>query len=533
MPLFRVFRHGLSEAKFEIAAALIISLMIGAAFLGLALIIEVLTARVLMGLSVGHGLLILLLLAGAIIGLIGARAVLTQRIYARLVVAQQTALIKHLLSLPLDVIRSGRGGAIASGAVSFTDVTLTLLIRLGIRLVELVPLGLAGWVWIFPLSIILIGMIIPLWIVLYRRARLRYLLAYQLHEMAITLFQAIGKLRTLHAVEPILRRWSVMYQRDRSVVDLFPILSIGFAVFPLFALAYIEGIHADISALIIMALYALGLTGGLKRITYFLTVLPNYTELLALVAEAEKKPSISPEPTRKGGIVVADVAFRYHREASAVLDGLSFEVARGEHVALVGASGAGKSTLIKLLVGIECPERGTVHINGLNIAQIHSPLEQIGVVLQHSRLSAGSIRANINGFTRRPIDSAWRAARLANLEEIIRGLTMNMHTLLDEDAKILSRGQAQRLLIARAVVHEPHILIFDEAMSALDDETQATILANLRPYTLLFTTHRLSSLRRADRILVLVEGRIVEQGTWDELMAQQGVFAVQIAPKFT
>lgn len=144
--------------------------------------------------------------------------------------------------------------------------------------------------------------------------------------------------------------------------------------------------------------------------------------------------------------------------------------------------------------------------------------------MQDSKISTGSIWSNINGFTRYPIEAAWAAARKATIAEVIEGLVMKMHTLVDEHAAILSRGQAQRLVLARALIHQPKILLLDEATSAVDDETQAKIFENLADCTVIITAQRASMLQLVDVIYVLHEGRIAEQGTYQSLIEQADVF---------
>ena len=193
----------------------------------------------------------------------------------------------------------------------------------------------------------------------------------------------------------------------------------------------------------------------------------------------------------------------------------------------MGPSGSGKSTLMRLLLGFETPDSGTVTYDGRELAtlDLREVRRQIGVVLQHAQLMPSDIFSNIVGFAPSlGIDDAWQAARLAGLEDDIRAMPMGMHTLVGEGGGNLSSGQRQRLLIARAIVHRPRILLLDEATSALDNVTQSIVsdsLTNqLRGVTRVVIAHRLDAIVKADRIYVLKDGRIVQSGRYDQLLAE-------------
>jgi ABC-type bacteriocin/lantibiotic exporter with double-glycine peptidase domain len=227
------------------------------------------------------------------------------------------------------------------------------------------------------------------------------------------------------------------------------------------------------------------------------------------------------------------VSFRYPSQESGarVLDNVSLQVRPGEFVAIVGPSGSGKSTLMRLLLGFEAPDSGTVTYDGRELATL-DPREvrrQIGVVLQHSELMPSDLFNNIVGFA--PylnMDDAWRAARLAGLEDDIRRMPMGMYTLVGEGGGNLSSGQKQRLLIARAIVRGPKVLLFDEATSALDNVTQAIVSDNLtnqlKGVTRVVIAHRLDTIVNADRIYVVKDSRIAQSGRYEQLMDEPGPF---------
>ncbi|MBC7250023.1 MAG: NHLP bacteriocin export ABC transporter permease/ATPase subunit [Anaerolineae bacterium] len=230
-----------------------------------------------------------------------------------------------------------------------------------------------------------------------------------------------------------------------------------------------------------------------------------------------------------GEIEVSHVVFRYREDEPLVLRDVSLHVGAGKFVAIVGPSGCGKSTLIRLLLGFETPLAGAIYYDGQDLAglDVEKVRHQLGVVLQNDRLSAGDIFTNIVGSLPLTIEDAWEAARMVGLDEDIAQMPMGMHTVISEGGGTLSGGQRQRLLIARAIVNKPRILFFDEATSALDNQAQAIVSESLERLqaTRFVVAHRLSTIVNADRIFVLDGGRIVQSGTYEELMGQEGLFA--------
>ena len=211
------------------------------------------------------------------------------------------------------------------------------------------------------------------------------------------------------------------------------------------------------------------------------------------------------------------------------LDDVSFEAKPGQFIALVGPSGSGKSTFLRLLLGFEHPDAGSIYLDGQELSgvDIRAVRQQIGVVLQNGRLMSGDIFSNIVASLPLTLEDAWEAARMAGFDKDIQDMPMQMQTIINEGASTLSGGQRQRLMIARAIVNKPKILLFDEATSALDNETQSVVsrsLENLKA-TRIVIAHRLSTIKKADRIYVLVKGKIVQTGNYEELIKQEGPFA--------
>ena len=230
-----------------------------------------------------------------------------------------------------------------------------------------------------------------------------------------------------------------------------------------------------------------------------------------------------------GAIQVDGLSFSYGKDMPDVLQEISFRVNAGENLAIVGRSGCGKSTLIRLLLGFEKPKRGAIYFDGqdlmgLNLSSVRT---QMGVVLQNGQLMTGDIFTNIVGTMALSIEDAWAAAEAAGIADDIRAMPMGMQTVLSEGSGNISGGQRQRILIARALVGKPAIIIFDEATSALDNRTQAIVTESLKKMkaTRIVVAHRLSTIRDADRILVLDKGKIAEMGSFDELCAKGGLFS--------
>ena len=232
----------------------------------------------------------------------------------------------------------------------------------------------------------------------------------------------------------------------------------------------------------------------------------------------------------QGGISLSHVSFRYDESSPNVIDDLSLTVKPGEYLAVVGATGCGKSTLLRLLLGFETPQKGSIFFDSKDISKIdpESLRRKLGVVMQDGKLFLGDIYSNI--VITAPelgMDAAWEAAEIAAIADDIRAMPMGMHTIISEGQGGISGGQRQRLMIARAVAPKPKILMFDEATSALDNITQKKVSEAIDRLkcTRIVIAHRLSTIQHADRIIFIEGGKIVEDGTYEELIAKNGFFA--------
>ncbi|MEV7181437.1 ATP-binding cassette domain-containing protein [Kitasatospora sp. NPDC093679] len=258
-------------------------------------------------------------------------------------------------------------------------------------------------------------------------------------------------------------------------------------------------------------------------------VLDRLRPILAESAPGERRGALADPGPLGGDVALENAVFRYPGTAAPALDGVSLHAAPGELVAVVGPSGAGKSTLVRLLLGFEQPESGTVRYDGRDLAGLDARLvrRRLGAVLQHGRMLRGSLLENLAGTDSEVTeDRIWEAAELAGIADDLRRLPLGLGTRIGEDAQGFSGGQVQRLLLARALVRRPAVLLLDEATSALDNATQrkvAEAVAGLDT-TRIVIAHRLSTVRTADRIHVLSGGRVTATGTYDELLGTDPLF---------
>jgi NHLM bacteriocin system ABC transporter ATP-binding protein len=364
----------------------------------------------------------------------------------------------------------------------------------------------------------------------------------RLTSLVLQLLGGVTKLRIAGAEQRAFALWAREFVKKRALsvkartiendVEvlniLYPALMMGLVYFMVVRSGRTLSAGDFIGFNAAFAVFVGGLTALVRQGIGLLELIPiveRARPIFQAVPEVDARQS-SPG-TLLGGIQINHVSFRYSPDGPLILDDVDFDVAPGEFVAIVGSSASGKSTLLRMMLGFEVPLSGGVYYDrhDLRTVDVSEVRRQLGVVLQNGQPIAGDLFENIVGSRNLSHDDAWAAARMAGLEEDIKRMPMQMHTVLGQGGLSLSGGQRQRLLIARALASRPRIVFFDEATSALDNTTQQAVMDNLETQaTRVVIAHRLSTVKSADKIIVLERGKVVQVGTYDALMEVEGVF---------
>ncbi len=441
----------------------------------------------------------------------------------------------QLRVMGIDAIRQIMGGAVISSVLAavFSLFSFVLLFYYSVKLALVATLLVA----------LIIGVTFSLSFLQLRYQRQIMTYHGRLNGMLVQFITGISKIRVAAAENRAFLVWSKAFARQTEVTSKVRMLSVH--------LAAVQSITPVLTTMAIFATIVYGSsslsTGSFLAFTsafgQFLAAMLSLTavfvSILQIVPIFERaQPILDAEPevgTAKAdpGIITGDVeinhvSFRYRPDGPLVLDDVSIRITPGEFVAFVGPSGSGKSTIMRLLMGFEAPSSGTIYYDRQDLSDldVRSIRRQVGVVLQHSQLMPGDIQANILGNSGYTVADAWNAAQMAGIDEDIKNMPMGMFTAVSEGISTLSGGQRQRLMIARALVSKPRVVFFDEATSALDNHTQAMVSRSLEALqaTRIVIAHRLSTIRKADHIYVIRAGRVVQSGTYDELIASDGPF---------
>jgi len=365
-----------------------------------------------------------------------------------------------------------------------------------------------------------------------------------LSGFVVQLVNSVGKLRIAGAERRAFARWATSYGHKQNLVlqtrrvrDGIHVLNTTLpAVATALVLAWItRSGDAPTFPVGTYLAFAAALGTFMSGIVNFsetvvgLSVTTIWKRAQPILQESTEVHDTKAHPGRLVGRIRFDhVDFRYGGATQATLEDINIEVEPGECVALVGPSGSGKSTILNLLLQFEAPSSGSIYVDGqeLSSLDIAAVRRQFGVVNQDSKLISESIFENIVCGSLSNLNQAWEAAHAAGVASDIEAMPMGMHTVVSEGGTNLSGGQRQRILIARALVQKPAVLILDEATSALDNVTQRSVSESLRRLktTRIIVAHRLSTIQNADRIYVIDSGRVVQHGTYQELLANPGAF---------
>jgi ATP-binding cassette subfamily B protein len=466
--------------------------------------------------------------------------------------------VEHLVALPYAFFHQRSSGDLMMRLNSnatireiLTAGTLTGLLDGALACVYLVVLFVAN----STLALLVLGLgFLRVLLFLVTRHRQAELMSRTLQVQArsqtyqVQLFSGIATLKALGAEQQAVDRWSNLFVDELNVslargrLDAFFEAGINtlttaspFVVLAFGASQVLAG-HLSLGMMLAVSALAMGFLTPLTSLVSTavqLQLLASYMDRMDDVLDApreQQREQVVETPPLSGRITLEDVSFRYSPLRPEAVRNVSLEIEPGSFVALVGSSGAGKSTLAMLLMGLYRPASGRIFYDGLALEtlELTSLRRQLGIVLQQPYLFAESIRNNIAlGDESLPLHRIVEAAKKAHIHDFVQTLPLGYDSPLADGGASLSGGQRQRIALARALVRRPAILLLDEATSHLDTESEREVLEELERLraTRLVIAHRLSTVVRADRILVMENGEIVEQGRHDELVARDGRYA--------
>ena len=482
---------------------------------------------------------------------------ITARIETKLNIWVEAATMMRVMSLPADFFKTYSAGELSS-RTSQVGALCRMLVStvLSAGLTSVFSLIYISQIFAYAPTLVVPALVIILVTVVFSvvSSLVQMKLSTQQMElsgkesgMTYSLITGIQKIRLAGAEKRAFARWGNLYARSASLeygpplfIELNSVISLAISLtgtLVMYSLSVKSGISvADYYAFdtaygmvsgAFMSLAGIALTAA--QIKPVLTMVKPFFDAVPEVSDGKQVLT-----RLSGGIELNNVSFGYSDSMPPVIDNLSLKIRPGQYVAIVGKTGCGKSTLMRLLLGFEHPKKGAIYYDGRDLEKIElrSLRRRIGVVMQNGKLFQGDIYSNIvisaPWLSRQ---DAWDAAELAGIADDIRSMPMGMDTMISEGAGGISGGQRQRLMIARAIAPKPKILMFDEATSALDNLTQKKISQSLDSLkcTRIVIAHRLSTIRQCDRIIVLDQGKIIEDGRYQELIEKNGFFAELVA----
>ncbi len=480
-----------------------------------------------------------------------------QRIKWKVTIPVEQAVMQRILTLPVPFFRQYSAGELSSRSSSINmmcEIIIEDLFALGfsslLSLIYILQIIRFTPMLMLPSLIIMLSTVMFSMIATVAQTRLtkkRMELLAKESGLTYAIINGIQKIKLAGAEKRIFSRWANHYAEGAALLYNPP-----------FFLKIYGVVNTGISLIGTVVLYTIAINTGVKVSEYFafniayMNMFAAFSALTAASASMSKiKPVLDmaepilqtePEKTLKkdiatrvtGTIEMGGVYFRYSEATPYILENFSLKIKSGEYVGIVGKTGCGKSTLVRLLLGFEKPEKGVVFYDGKDLERIDlkSLRRKIGSVIQDGQLFYGNIFENIAIASEKlTMEEAWEAAEMAGIAEDIKAMPMGMNTIISEGQGGISGGQKQRIRIARAVASKPKILIFDEATSALDNITQKQIAGALDGLkcTRIVIAHRLSTIKNCDRILVMDNGKIIEEGSYQKLMEKNGFFAELVA----
>ncbi len=464
----------------------------------------------------------------------------------------QAAVFDHILRIPVHALKRCDAGDMTQRILGANQIQSTLFSLVSQQFLgSIFALTSLAMMFFYSPAMTLagVGMVIlfAIGFLILARFNLKPLAAHaaasgRLSGLMKQFFDGVSKIRSAGAEQRVISRFmddfSVTTKEEYKISTLGAYQSIFTTAFPtLIALIFyaMAGglMKQEISFPIFLAFMAafqnfqggvMGLASGLWTLQ---AIKPELDRIMPILEEEVEDDHDKHLPGKlDGDIQISHLNFRYKAEAPLVLHDVSIHAKAGEFIAIVGPSGAGKSSLVRLLLGFEQYESGGIYYSGKELAHLNlrAVRRQMGVILQNSKVMPSSILENIATGTQFSTEEAFDALRLAAFEDEVRDLPMGIHTMVNPST--ISGGQQQRILIARALIGKPVAVIMDESTSALDNIAQQTIKNNMEQLkmTRIVIAHRLSTIINADRIYVLDQGRVVDQGTYQELAAREGVF---------